>query len=108
MLPALPIPTDRCLIGGTWHTAAETLPAINPSDGRELGRIARGQGEEVDDLVGAHAELLDHAFAIHDTVFHGVDQLDVCLMYELSRQQRVIGALPAQVGGRDPAQLLID
>src|SRR5690606_29832547 len=46
-------PTDRCLIGGEWVAAGGTLPAVDPSDGEEFGRIARGTAGEVDAAVAA-------------------------------------------------------
>ena len=45
---------DGCLIGGTWTPAtAGTLPAEDPSDGGEIGRIARGGAAEIDAAVAA-------------------------------------------------------
>ncbi len=42
-----------CLIGGTWKPAVsnETLPLINPSDGTEICRIARGAEADIDAAV---------------------------------------------------------
>ena len=47
-----------CLIGGDWRPATDgaTLPAIDPSDGREFGRIARGGAAEIDAAVQAARE----------------------------------------------------
>jgi aldehyde dehydrogenase (NAD+) len=43
-----------CLIGDTWIPAAGgTLPAIDPSDGHEAARIARGGAPEIDAAVAA-------------------------------------------------------
>ncbi len=44
-----------CLIGGQWVPAqgGETLPLIDPSDGSELARIARGQAADIDAAVTA-------------------------------------------------------
>lgn len=44
-----------CLIGGTWQPAAsgETLALVNPSDGSDLARIARGTQTDVDAAVDA-------------------------------------------------------
>ncbi len=44
-----------CLIRGTWKPAAsnETLPLINPSDGTEICRIARGAEADIDAAVQA-------------------------------------------------------
>ncbi|MDA0962272.1 MAG: aldehyde dehydrogenase family protein [Proteobacteria bacterium] len=44
-----------CLIGGHWVPAqgGETLPLIDPSDGSELARIARGQAADIDAAVTA-------------------------------------------------------
>jgi aldehyde dehydrogenase (NAD+) len=43
-----------CLIDGGWVAAeAGTLPAVDPSDGREFGCIARGGAAEIDAAVAA-------------------------------------------------------
>ncbi len=44
-----------CLIGGAWKPAVsnETLPLINPSDGTEICRIARGAEADIDAAVQA-------------------------------------------------------
>lgn len=44
-----------CLIGGQWRPAAsgDTLTLVNPSDGSELARIARGGAEDIDAAVAA-------------------------------------------------------
>lgn len=44
-----------CLIGGAWMAPAGggTLPLVNPSDGAEICRIARGQATDVDAAVSA-------------------------------------------------------
>jgi aldehyde dehydrogenase (NAD+) len=45
-------------IGGAWRPGRETLPVINPSDGQEMARIARGTADDVDAAVQAgHAAL---------------------------------------------------
>ncbi len=48
-------PADRCRIGGDWvvPVSGETLPAVDPSDGLEFGRIARGGAQDVDAAVEA-------------------------------------------------------
>ncbi|KUJ76481.1 aldehyde dehydrogenase [Ruegeria marisrubri] len=50
-----------CLIGGKWQPAAqgETLPLINPSDGTEICRIARGGAADIDAAVAAAQEARD-------------------------------------------------
>ncbi|NKB28779.1 MAG: aldehyde dehydrogenase family protein [Rhodobacteraceae bacterium] len=47
--------TDKCLIGGRWAAPAsrDTLALENPSDGGEVGRIARGGATDVDAAVAA-------------------------------------------------------
>ncbi len=47
--------TDLCLIGGGWQRAAggETLPLVNPSDGTEVCRIARGGAADIEAAVTA-------------------------------------------------------
>lgn len=43
------------LIGGKWQATAsrETIPMYSPSDGKEIGRIARGTAADVDKAVAA-------------------------------------------------------
>jgi aldehyde dehydrogenase (NAD+) len=50
-----------CLIGGSWQASAsgETLPLINPSNGNELCRIARGGAKDIDAAVRAAEAALD-------------------------------------------------
>jgi aldehyde dehydrogenase (NAD+) len=47
-------------IGGRWFLPAsgETLPLENPSTGEEIGRIARGNAEDIDNAVSAAEEAL--------------------------------------------------
>ncbi len=50
--------THRHYIGGAWRDGAASLPVINPSDGQEMARIARGGPAEIDAAVAAgHAAL---------------------------------------------------
>ncbi len=44
-----------CLIGGTWRpcTGGETLPLVNPSDGTDICRIARGTAADIDAAIAA-------------------------------------------------------
>ncbi|MEY8839399.1 aldehyde dehydrogenase family protein [Cribrihabitans sp. XS_ASV171] len=42
-----------CLIGGAWVETDDTLPLVDPSDGSEICRIARGGAEEIDAAVAA-------------------------------------------------------
>ncbi|TNJ41443.1 aldehyde dehydrogenase family protein [Phaeobacter sp. B1627] len=44
-----------CFIGGVWQpaTRGRTLPLVNPSDGAEICRIARGEAEDIDAAVAA-------------------------------------------------------
>lgn len=50
-----------CLIGGKWLPAkgAQTLPLVNPSDGSEICRIARGDSADVNAAVVAASSALD-------------------------------------------------
>ncbi|HPG21944.1 MAG TPA: aldehyde dehydrogenase family protein [Amaricoccus sp.] len=45
----------KCLLGGAWHPPAggDSLPAIDPSTGRDFARIARGGPTDVDAAVAA-------------------------------------------------------
>ncbi len=53
--------TEACLIGGAWVGAAggETLPLVDPSDGTEICRIARGGAADIDAAVGAARAALE-------------------------------------------------
>lgn len=53
MTDALWFDPTQMLIGGTWRHTAETLALINPSDGSDLARIARGQATDIDAAVAA-------------------------------------------------------
>ena len=57
----IPFPTEQVLIGGRWQASAsgETLPLLDPSDGGELARIARGGAADVDAAVQAAQAALD-------------------------------------------------
>ena len=50
-----------CLIGGEWiePSAGAGIPLINPSDGTETCRIARGDASDIDAAVGAAQAALD-------------------------------------------------
>ena len=50
---------QQLYIGGTWRTAAASLPVINPSDGQVMAHIARGTAADVDDAVRAGQAALD-------------------------------------------------
>src|SRR5215207_7022434 len=58
---SIPFPIDRVLVGGAWRAAAggDTIALEDPSDGSELGRIARGGGADIDAAVGAARAALD-------------------------------------------------
>lgn len=49
-----------CLISGQWRppVGGKSLPLVNPSDGQEICRIARGQQTDIDLAVGAAKEAL--------------------------------------------------
>lgn len=51
--PDLWFAADGMYIGGKWIRAAETLPLENPSDGSEVGQIARGTASDIDAAVRA-------------------------------------------------------
>ena len=52
---------SHCLINGNWKPAAggETLPLVNPSDGREIGQISRGKPADIDAAVAAAGRAMD-------------------------------------------------
>ena len=48
--------TREHFIGGEWHASAESIPVLNPSDGRLMARIAKGTAADVDAaVVAGHA-----------------------------------------------------
>ncbi len=51
----------HCLIGGAWVDPASgsTLPLVNPSDGVEICRIARGEAADIEAVVRAAHSALD-------------------------------------------------
>ncbi len=53
--------TDKCFIGGRWVAplSGETLPLENPSDGTQIGLIARGKSADVDAAVDAARNALN-------------------------------------------------
>ena len=58
-------------IGGTWVSAAEVLPVINPSDGQVMGEIARGGAAEIDAAVEAGQRALDGEWGRLDPLARG-------------------------------------
>ena len=54
-LPEIWYPTDKCFIDGQWQAplSGAYLPIENPSDGQEIGRIARGSAADIDAAVHA-------------------------------------------------------
>nr|MDJ1018529.1 aldehyde dehydrogenase family protein [Paracoccaceae bacterium] len=61
MHDALWFDSEECLIGGAWRRSAggETLPLINPSDGKEICQVARCGLADVDSAVSAAASALE-------------------------------------------------
>jgi aldehyde dehydrogenase (NAD+) len=51
--------THGHFIGGKWTEGEETIPVLNPSDGAEVGRLARGGVAEVDAAVRAAQAALE-------------------------------------------------
>lgn len=58
-------------IGGAWEAGADTLPVLNPSDGQEMARIARGGAAEIDRAVRAAQGALDGAWGRLDAAARG-------------------------------------
>jgi aldehyde dehydrogenase (NAD+) len=61
MATTIPFDTTQVLIGGQWRAggSGQVLPLLNPSDGSELARIARGTAADVDAAVAAARAALD-------------------------------------------------
>lgn len=49
----------RNFIAGFWAETSDSLPVVDPSDGSEIGRIARGRGAEIDAAVRAGHQARD-------------------------------------------------
>ena len=69
------VPFDAALmfVGGHWQSAVsgQTLPLINPSDGTELARIARGGAADVDAAVRAAQAALDGSWGLQSATERG-------------------------------------
>jgi aldehyde dehydrogenase (NAD+) len=63
--------THQNYIGGRWVGSADTLPIVNPSDGQEIGRIARGTADDVDAAVRAAQAARDGAWGALTAVERG-------------------------------------
>ncbi|HEY6134003.1 MAG TPA: aldehyde dehydrogenase family protein [Rubrivivax sp.] len=60
----VPFDSTQVFIGGRWRAGSggETLPLLNPSDGRLLAQIARGNAADIDAAVSAAQGALDGAW----------------------------------------------
>ncbi|SDY84547.1 aldehyde dehydrogenase (NAD+) [Jannaschia faecimaris] len=58
MTDALWFDPSEMLIGGRWLRAAETLPLGNPSTGKTIAQIPRGQARDIDSAVAAAHQAL--------------------------------------------------
>jgi aldehyde dehydrogenase (NAD+) len=63
--------TQQQFIGGSWRAGAQTLPIINPSDGQEVGRIARGTAADVDAAVRAGLAAVEGEWGRTDAAARG-------------------------------------
>src|SRR3569623_79558 len=55
---------DGVLIGGRWQAPAsgDSIAMLSPSDGREIGRIARGGSQDIDRAVAAARRAFEGAW----------------------------------------------
>ena len=69
----IPFDTTNILVGGRWRRAdgGQTLPLLDPSDGRTLAAIARGQGSDIDAAVAAAQAALDGPWGALSAVERG-------------------------------------
>ena len=69
----IPFDTTTVFIAGLWRpcAAGQTLPLVNPSDGSELARIARGTAVDVDAAVVAAQAALDGAWGALSAIERG-------------------------------------
>ncbi|HET9018064.1 MAG TPA: aldehyde dehydrogenase family protein [Acetobacteraceae bacterium] len=63
--------THQHYIGGIWRAGTATLPVINPSDGQEMARIARGGAAEIDAAVAAGRIALEGEWGTLDATARG-------------------------------------
>jgi aldehyde dehydrogenase (NAD+) len=73
MPTTVPFDAALLLVGGCWQAAAsgQTLPLLNPSDGTELARIARGGTADVDAAVHAAQAALAGTWGQHTATERG-------------------------------------
>lgn len=99
-------PTDRCLIGGEWVAAGGTLPAVDPSDGEEFGRIARGTAGEVDAAVAAARAAFEGEWGAATAAERG--RVLAALGRLVERRVEELAALEAQDVGKPLSQARAD
>ncbi|WP_298954676.1 aldehyde dehydrogenase family protein [uncultured Methylobacterium sp.] len=58
-------------IGGQWTATPESIPVLNPSDGQEMARIARGGAKDIDAAVTAGEAALAGAWGRTDAATRG-------------------------------------
>ncbi|MCO5064288.1 MAG: aldehyde dehydrogenase family protein [Rhizobiaceae bacterium] len=68
----------QLFVGGRWIDTNETIPVINPSDGNEIGVIARGTVDHVDEAVSAGQAASRGEWGRFDAVSRGRLMLRLC------------------------------
>ena len=104
--------TELVLIGGRWQAprSAQTLVLLNPSNGEELARIARGQAIDIDAAVQAAQSALDGAWGAFSAVERGRILLKMSAMVlaqadELARLEALDVGKPLKQGRADAVAL---
>ena len=104
--------SHKVFIGGAWRASAsiETLPLINPSDGSELARIARGNAADIDAAVQAARAALDGEWgamtaAERGRVLSHIGQAVLAQADELARLEALDVGKPLKQGRADALAL---
>lgn len=101
------LPPPQLLIGERWREAAAgSIPVVNPSDGEEFTRIARGQAADIDAAVKAARAAIDGAWGRLPAVERG--RLLMRLARAVQDNHDVLSRLEAMDTGKPMKQARAD
>jgi aldehyde dehydrogenase (NAD+) len=108
----VPFDSTQVYIGGHWRAGSggETLPLLNPSDGRLLAQIARGNAADIDAAVNAAQTALDGAWGQLSAAERGrlllkMSALVLAQADELARLEALDVGKPVKQGHADAVAL---
>jgi aldehyde dehydrogenase (NAD+) len=108
----VPFDSTQVFIGGHWRAGSggETLPLLNPSDGRLLAQIARGNSADIDAAVNAAQCALDGAWGQLSAAERGrlllkMSTLVLAQADELARLEALDVGKPVKQGHADAVAL---